>query len=220
MSHVDYGQRKGTLTCLFLKPGYADCREHYQHRRNSYYEDKLCACAMAHRGRQRVNWVHSCLGMMDCGRSAGHSFHSKLINRGDHLFAVLQGRGSRGARIRRLPRARTSAPDGEGGRLVAFKLREASALVEHRRTHGCGMSRSTMPRHIGRAITAIESAAISKAASAASRAANALRVDWDARQVRRSDRSDRKPEPISIASTGDSLASPQFAKTRHCKTAK
>ena len=118
-------------------------------------------------GETTVELVNSCSRMMDLlDAPRDISFFSKLIQR-EIIYRLLQG--SQGARLRAIATFGDQVPpDGEGGCLVAFKLRKAFACrapgddCRHESIYAA----PPFSRPYGD-----ESAAISKAASPACRAA-------------------------------------------------
>jgi len=172
------------------------------------------ACGMA-TGETTIELVNLCSRMMDL-LDAPRDIHS-LANSFNARSFIADCREVRGARLRAIATFGTKCH--RTAKAVAW-LRsnyEKPLRVEHLATIP-GMSRSTLHHHF-RALTAMSPLQFQSSFACMPRGNACSRVNW-MRQVRRSRGVGYESPSQFIASTGDSLAGPQFAISGPCETAK
>jgi AraC-like DNA-binding protein len=213
VSQVITASEEAPYLAFFLKLDMSTVRDILNTEEVHIPEATSGGCGMG-MGETTVELVNSCSRMMDLlDVPRDISFFGKLIQR-EIIYRLLQG--SQGARLRAIATRETKCH--RTAKTVAW-LRsnyEKPLRVEHLATIA-GMSRSTLHQHF-RALTAMSPLQFQNSFACMPRGNACSRVNW-MRQVRRS-RSATKARANSIASTGDSLAGPQFAISRPCETAK
>jgi hypothetical protein len=166
VSQVITASEESPYLALFLKLDMSTVRDILNTEEVHTTEKSSGACAMAI-GKTTVELVNACSRMMDLlDAPRDISFFGKLIQR-EIIYRLLQG--SLGARLRAIATFETKCHrTGEGSCLVAFRLREASACRAPGNDcrHESIYAAPAFSRPYGD-----ESAAISKAASPACRAA-------------------------------------------------